>query len=130
MTQEEINKKALEIYPTNNKMCTIEGKYTKIDTNKDRREGYIRALTDLNLDAIRGEAMHEIADRYESLPKIKGWVARDENGDLNLFEVNPVKVGEKWWDRDYGKTPLDRTCFSELSWKNKPIEVELLIRKV
>lgn len=40
--------------------------------------------------------------------KLSGWVARDENGSLHLFEVEPSRIMHRWWDRDYHSTTLDK----------------------
>lgn len=69
MTQKEIEKKALEVYPT--KLDVEYDKYGNsedIDLNEKRREGYIKALAEIN-----------------KLPKVHGWVARDEDAELHFF---------------------------------------------
>ena len=133
MTQEQINEKALEAYPE---------KYVKLplcmnekDINTGRREGYKRALNDV-----------------ESLIKVKGWVARSQgsdwvekdrkqvliennyNGELSFYSKKPTR-GKCMWDSMNGTHFIisnhgNPTCFEELSWEDEPIEVEILIRKV
>lgn len=63
--------------------------------------------------------------------KIKGWVARDENGSLHLFEVEPRRLEDKhqWWDRDYDCTVLDESDFPDLKWEDEPVYVKLIIAK-
>lgn len=127
MTQEEIIAKAYQAYPED---WLIDG-HNKYDVNKKCREGYIRALTELNIDAIRGEAMHKVADGYEALPSIEGWfAARNENGDLHIFEVEPRRFRREWWDRDYDSLSLNKECLPDLTWDDEPIRVKLLIKKV
>ena len=46
--------------------------------------------------------------------KLSGWVARDENGSLHLFEVEPSRIMHRWWDRDYHSTTLDKKDFPDL----------------
>jgi len=86
-----------------------------------------------SIDAIRGEAMHEIADRYESLPKIHGWVARDEDGRLCMYGDKPFRdifYGNKTWFVERDLWELPKELFPEITWESEPVEVELLIRKV
>lgn len=74
----------------------------------------------------------------ESLPKIKGWVARDQiEGDectnLYLGTKKPRQCGEQpfvtWCD--YGDfISLPKEMFPELTWKDGPIEVEITIKKI
>ena len=62
---------------------------------------------------------------------LDGWIARDEDGRLHLFEVEPRRLEEKhrWWDRDYHTTGLDEREFPELKWEDEPISVKLVIIK-
>lgn len=69
----------------------------------------------------------------EDLPKIKGWVARDKSGELNLFYEEPRRSNaafEDWFPRDSIAFNLPRDFFSDIKWESNPIEVELLIRKI
>ena len=59
--------------------------------------------------------------------KLSGWVARDENGSLHLFEVEPSRIMHRWWDRDYHSTTLDNKDFPDLEWENEPVYVKLPI---
>jgi hypothetical protein len=61
--------------------------------------------------------------------KLSGWVARDENGSLHLFEVEPSRIMHRWWDRDYHSTTLDNKDFPDLEWENEPVYVKLAIIK-
>lgn len=61
--------------------------------------------------------------------KLSGWVARDENGSLHLFEVEPSRIMHRWWDRDYHSTTLDKKDFPDLEWEDEPIYVKLAIIK-
>ena len=116
MTEEQINKKALEAYPKetyyDRDMCDY------VDINSEGRNGYIEALKEI-----------------ESLPKIKGWVARDECG-LWLYREKPYRVEgtfcSHWSDKNgpNSELSLDINIFPELTWEDEPIEIELIIRKV
>ena len=59
--------------------------------------------------------------------KLYGWVARDENGSLHLFEVEPRRILHRWWDRDYHSTTLDNKDFPDLEWEDEPVYVKLPI---
>lgn len=59
--------------------------------------------------------------------KLSGWVARDENGSLHLFEVEPSRIMHRWWDGDYHSTTLDNKDFPDLEWENEPVYVKLPI---
>jgi hypothetical protein len=105
MTKEEIEKKGFEAYP----------RTTPLDDFALQREGYIKALTDI-----------------ESLQKIRGRIARDEDGDL-MFYTNDIERDEEgFWTSKRGDDyiAIDKTLFPELTWKSQPVEVELLVRLI
>ena len=123
MTQEEIIKKAYEVYPEDMGWWFDHTGYAeKTDLNAERRDGYIKALTEIN-----------------SLPKIRGYVARDEDGTLHFFS-SECGDGEPIFDIESGTWGIatmemldivhPNGEFGELSFKDEPIEVELLIKKV
>lgn len=80
----------------------------------------------------------------ESLPKIKGWVARDkkwfdEENRLTFFFTKPERhtsilaVSEGWWNAKSDEHcsegfRIDKNLFPELTWEDEPIEVELIIK--
>ena len=113
MTEEKINEMALEAYPE--KYVQMPFCMSANDINEDHREGYKKALNDI-----------------ESLPKIKVWVARDSDGCLTLCKVKPQRWEGDFWIGEGGAEyfPLDSQIFPELTWEDEPIEVELLIRKI
>jgi hypothetical protein len=122
MAQEEINERALAAYPKEGGVAmTAFGKF-EYDNNAPKREGYIKALTEIN-----------------SLPKIRGYVARDEDGTLHFFS-SECGDGEPIFDTESGTWGIatmemleivhPNGEFGELSFKDDPIEVELLIKKV
>jgi len=63
--------------------------------------------------------------------KMSGWVARDKDGSLHIFEVKPRRSadGHQWWDRDYQSTALKSSDFPDLKWEDKPVCVKLAIIK-
>lgn len=60
---------------------------------------------------------------------LDGWVARDKNGKLYFFEVEPRRLEDRWWDRDYLCIEVNKDLFPGLSWKDEPSEVKLIIIK-
>jgi hypothetical protein len=122
MTEEQINQRASEIYPNS---PGYKPEYIREQENFDqslRREGYIKALREI-----------------EELPKIKGWVTRDKAGYgnsigwLRLHFRKPEKTIRDWDSKDEFDVDdsqiLKDSMFPELTYKDEPIEVELLIRK-
>ena len=66
----------------------------------------------------------------DELPKIKGWVARDEDGSLFLFLFKPQRGNSEWLCGADCWYQIDGSLFPEVTWQSKPIEVELtIIRK-
>lgn len=125
MTEEQINKKALEAYPV---VSSNDGEWHDghTDSNYKERKGYLKALNDI-----------------ESLTKIKGWVARDKFvqwtsngpvfdgiGSLIFFTQKPEKQGKYSWYAKGDKVHLDENEFHDLKYEDGPIEAEILIRKV
>lgn len=112
MTPEEINKKAYEKYPVAMDQRTDSLGFG--DFNAPPRQGYIEAYKEIS-----------------SLPTIKGWVARDMFGELNVFIKKPTKFfGKVWSDQTGKRLGLSKSLFPNLKWTDPPIEVELtIIRK-
>jgi hypothetical protein len=112
MTPEEINKKAYEKYPVKLFPDDDTLGFTSTDVNEAARMAYIEALEEIS-----------------SLPTIKGWVARDEDGLLALYEERPIRRNREWMSSMNFFT-LDHELFPDLKWEDEPIEVELpIIRK-
>ena len=109
----DIETKAYEAYPPVWKKLCGDG---EVDINGERRVGYIKALTEI-----------------ESIPKVRGWAARDKNGNLNFFLGEPHRTkdvrGEEFW---VGHTRMKQpnAFLPDLTWADEPVEVELLIRKI
>lgn len=64
-------------------------------------------------------------------PELSGWVARDKDGNLHVFEVKPKRTMDdcRWWDRDYMCSEIDRNAFRDLKWEDEPVCVKLIIIK-
>lgn len=70
----------------------------------------------------------DTCDPDESLPKVFGWVARNMDGTIYWFEVQPIRLEDKWWDRDYRCVPLDDDSFPDISWDDEPTECKLIAK--
>lgn len=80
------------------------------------------------LDAIEFGAQWHKQQMIKSA-KLSGWVARDEDGSLHLFKVEPRRIEDRhqWWDRDYNCTALKKSEFPDLKWEDEPVYVKLPI---
>ena len=79
-TEEKIAQRALEIYPYKRGLDSINDVF--YDLNYQRREGYIKALQEI-----------------ESLPKINGWVARNKELNELIFvpgNEQPTRMKTYW----------------------------------
>ena len=122
MTKEEIIKKGFEAYPEEIVGYSVEervgAKPKPLDYNKDKREGYIKALTEI-----------------ESLPKIKGWVARDRlSGHIYIHQTKPKenKMLGIWEEPGGYSIQVSSSVidFPDITIDSEPVEVELLIRRI
>lgn len=99
----------------------LEAEIQRYKDSHDYMSEYIR-------DVARHFANWQIHQMIKSA-KLSGWVARDENGSLHLFEVEPSRIMHRWWDRDYHSTGLDENDFPDLEWEDEPVYVKLPIIK-
>lgn len=60
----------------------------------------------------------------DAYTEIHGWIARDLNGDVFLYENNP----ERGWDEWVGRISSEFD-FKKLRWTSDPIEVEIIIKR-
>lgn len=81
----------------------------------------------------RSDALHELyreecKDAEDTV--IQGWVARDKSGYLVLHYKKPHRTfgNAKWYSAQSQKS-LPRDSFSDLTWSNDPIEVEITIKR-
>ena len=117
MNKEQIIKKSFEKYPINNVRNSLGYMY---DENRDKREGYIQALTEI-----------------ESMPMVKGWLVRDWIGNFLCFfrKGKPITKREGRWEDNDGLTGeiLGAYCsdkIDDLTWDSVPVEAEIIIRTV
>ena len=68
----------------------------------------------------------------------KGFIARDKNGNISLYETRPKR--KQWKSTDYindvwhpsigGWFQLNKSMFPEITWDNEPVEVNITITAV
>lgn len=66
----------------------------------------------------------------EPTAKLTGWVARDRDGRIWVYETCPEKYSERgWWRGDGGSMLLDEKSFPNIKWETGAVEVEVTIKK-
>ena len=117
---------------------------TKLTSRLRNKESYVsRAEREKGCEDIileeKTRCLREIQivkEKYESLPKIRGWVARDKDGTLAFHTgAAPVRMKEfssrkEIWDNFGSGMNISKSMFPEILWESDPVEVELLIRKI
>ena len=95
------------------------------------KDAYFGHLLEESWANSRLSGIHEFKQQMIKDAKLSGWVARDDDGHLHLFEVEPRRIegNHRWWDRDYHRTTLDDCDFPDLKWKDEPVYVKLIIIK-
>lgn len=112
MTQEEIQQKAYEVYPLDlDRHMIIEGE--PYDNNKEKREAYIRGLTDSkpSLPSNLDEAEFEYAQSLDEIP-----ANQEEEKMIN----DAFKAGAQWRDAQIQKLPNNLDEVAEEYIKFKP----------
>lgn len=59
---------------------------------------------------------------------IRGWVARDEDGNLFMYSTKPERIGTMWMG-EFANFDLRNNLFPDLTWDDEPIEVEIIIKR-
>lgn len=114
--QEEIEK-AAEEYVRNN---PFTHPYTVIATRESYKDGICFALGKQEKDTDTG---------------FQGWVARDENGRLCLYQNEPEREASDfsprgyWTDRTNQYIDFPPNLFPDITWDSDPIEVEITIKR-
>lgn len=55
---------------------------------------------------------------------MKLWIARDANGELYLYEMEPIGTFDYFYS-SYVSIKIDKNLFPEVTFENSPQEVEL-----
>lgn len=55
---------------------------------------------------------------------MKLWIARDEDGDLYLYEREPIRESDFFYS-SYDTIEVDKNLFPKVTFENSPQEVEL-----
>lgn len=62
---------------------------------------------------------------------IKGWVARDKDGSIELFLEKPYRGETVWYPQPATEhNYLSNDSFQDLRWEDEPIEVELILKRI
>lgn len=63
---------------------------------------------------------------------MKYYIARDEDGRLWLYDIEPKKEpNQSWWDASTNFIDLDSNLYPEVKWTDeKATEVELIINLI
>lgn len=56
---------------------------------------------------------------------MKLWIARDKNGDLSLYDVEPTENGFGCWESSGNEYEIDWRLFPEVTYENSPQQVEI-----
>lgn len=93
------------------------------------KDAYFGHLLEESWANGRLSGIHEHKQQMIKDAKLSGWVARDDDGHLHLFEAKPRRIegNHRWWDRDYHSTTLNNKDFPNLKWEDEPIYVKLPI---
>ena len=94
------------------------------ESKDNKTEAYMKGFCD------GVEAEREAADVG---PKIKGWVARDEDGQISLHFIKPSRTRTstrycRWFSMN--AQAITRKSFPNLKWEDEPIEIELTINRI
>lgn len=71
------------------------------------------------------QVVHLLADELDR-PRLLRYVARDADETLHLFEVEPRRSDNKWWDRDYYSEELNQEAFPDVKWEDEEPTVVIL----
>lgn len=104
----------------------------KQDYGQKRRECWEEYVNMLNRNCATRYVFDQIFDRAYALGKqekdadtvIQGWVARDLDGEVFLYENKPERGDGEWLGRI--SSEFD---FQQLKWGSDPIEVEIIIKQ-
>lgn len=85
---------------------------------------------------MKPEEITKLAEEYAEEVTIDGWVARDEDGFISLFNDKPTReycdkndIPYGFWDEANGHhLELPITSFPSLTWQSDPLEVTITIK--
>lgn len=55
------------------------------------------------------------------------WIARDDDGNLCVFEKKPMKDNIGWWAKSSRYFKLNPNLFKEVTFENSPRELQLIL---
>lgn len=99
----------------------------------------VKRKIDAWMESHTEEEVYELLKKYGAVEDaektvIQGWVARDSSGFISLFSYLPKRsthTNVGYWGCDDGRDEIDlpKSLFPDLTWKEDPIEVELIIKR-
>lgn len=114
------------------------GKIVEVALKRKRIDIEPDLFVDLNVTDMKGNCvkyyhMEELEPVIENPPQseatISGWVARDRNGSLSLYQTFPERQESlDYWRDGLGEFDLSETDFPDLTWESDPVEVEIIIK--
>ena len=79
---------------------------------------------------VDSESHWKPSEEQKPEAKLTGWVARDEDEKIWVYETCPKKYSEwQQWVGNYGSMRLDEKSFPDIKWETGPVEVEITIKK-
>lgn len=91
----------------------------------------VKQKIDAWMDSHTEEEVYECLKKYGAVEDvdtvIQGWVARDYDGDVFLYQNEPDRNEIAWNGYMMHSLPID--SFPDLTWDSDPIEVELIIKR-
>lgn len=125
VTQEEIENEAVDYAFAENKK--------RPDARRDTAPEY---MSEDLIDAFKAGANFALGKQEKDADTvIQGWVARDEDGRIYLYEDEPKRENGKpygkpsEWVSENIMTKLSVASFPDLTWESDPIEVEIIIKE-
>ena len=61
---------------------------------------------------------------------VEGWVARDKNGRITLYEDKPYRDGDKWRGCSWKSSLIYDRFFPNLKWEDEPIKVKVTLTPI
>ena len=98
---------------------------------KQEKDGIDLKKLDKKLDdALKKEtkeSLNQWLSEKDADTVIQGWVARDFDGDVFLYQNEPDRNEIAWNGYMMHSLPVD--SFPDLTWESDPIEVEIIIKR-
>lgn len=97
--------------------------------NKMKAQDYLSYDKDYKMCV--NKALSILCSKGQKECSIRGWIVRDEDGELTAFSGKPIRKtfsdGKVFW---YGEDPigLDVSLFPQITWESEPQECKMTLR--